>query len=138
VSGPGAGRERDAGRVTGVGGVFRRARDPDTLRAFYAHALGLPLEDRVGMLRWREADGSEALTIVGFFDEGTEYFGRPGQEAMFNFRVDDLDALLARLRAEGAEIDEEKGVVDEDGIGRFAWVTDPEGNRVELWEPAPQ
>jgi predicted enzyme related to lactoylglutathione lyase len=123
------------GRITGIGGVFRRARDPDSLRAFYVQRLGLPTEEGIGTLRWREQDGTEALSMVGFFDEDTEYFGRRDQESLFNFRVDDLDALVARLRSEGIEIDEEKGVVEEAGAGRFAWVTDPEGNRVELWEP---
>ncbi len=77
------------------------------------------------------------ITVVGFFDADTEYFGPAGQEAMFNFRVDDLDALLAKLRDSGADVDEEKGIEEMEGIGRFAWITDPEGNRVELWEPAP-
>lgn len=119
------------GRIVGVGGVFRRAKDPDSLRAFYAEQLGLPLHDDTGML-----NDEGGITVVGFFDTDTEYFGPAGQEAMFNFRVDDLDALLARLRAGEADVDEGKGVEEMDGIGRFAWVTDPEGNRVELWEPA--
>ena len=69
----------EAGRITGIGGVFRRARDPDALRAFYAGRLGLPLEDEIGTLRWRETDGTEALSIVGFFDEDTDYFGARDQ-----------------------------------------------------------
>ncbi len=118
------------GRIVGVGGVFRRAKDPDALRAFYAERLGLPVHDGTGMLR-----DEGGMTVVGFFDADTEYFGPAGQESMFNFRVDDLDALLARLRAGGAEVDEEQGIEEMDGIGRFAWLTDPDGNRVELWEP---
>ncbi len=122
----------DAGRVTGVGGVFRRARDPAALRAFYVEQLGVPLNEGTAMLR-----DEGGITVVAFFDEESEYLGPGRPDAMFNFRVDDLDALLAKLRAEGAEVDEEKGVEEMEGVGRFAWVTDPEGNRVELWEPAP-
>ena len=118
------------GRIVGVGGVFRRAKEPDALRAFYVEQLGLPLHGETGMLT-----DEGGITVVGFFDADTEYFGPAGQEAMFNFRVDDLDALLAKLRAAGADVDEEKGVEEMEGIGRFAWITDPEGNRVELWEP---
>jgi predicted enzyme related to lactoylglutathione lyase len=121
------------GRIVGVGGVFRRAKEPDTLRAFYVEQLGLPLHGETGMLT-----DQGGITVVGFFDADTEYFGPAGQEAMFNFRVDDLDALLAKLRDSGADVDEEKGVEEMEGIGRFAWITDPEGNRVELWEPEPQ
>ncbi len=64
----------------------------------------------------------------------TDYFGSRAQQAMLNFRVRDLDAMLAQLRAKGADVTEETQAMD--GVGRFGWVTDPEGNRVELWQPA--
>ena len=67
------------------------------------------------------------------FERGTEYFGSPTQQVMLNFRVADLAAMLAQLRAAGADVTEETQELD--GVGRFGWVTDPEGNRIELWQP---
>ncbi len=123
------------GRATGIGGVFRRARDPAALQSFYADELGLPTEEGMVMLRWRETDGADAVTLLHFFEDDTDYFGSADQQAMVNLRVDDLDALLARLRAAGTTIDDDKGIEGHEGLGRFAWITDPEGNRIELWEP---
>jgi predicted enzyme related to lactoylglutathione lyase len=123
------------GRATGIGGVFIRARDPDALKQWYVQRLGLPAEGGGPIiLRWRERDEDrEALTVFGIFSEDTEYFGSSGQGAMLNFRVDDLDRLLAELSQAGIE---SAGGVEEHENGRFAWIVDPEGNRVELWEPA--
>jgi predicted enzyme related to lactoylglutathione lyase len=73
-------------------------------------------------------------TVFATFESGTDYFGSRTQQAMLNFRVRDLDAMLAQLRAKGADVAEE--TQDMEGVGRFGWVTDPEGNRVELWQPA--
>src|SRR5215218_4017077 len=113
------------GKVTGLGGVFFRARDPDGLKAWYTQHLNLP--DAVF--------SNPAATLVwGAFHEDTDYFGPSGQQWMLNYRVDDLDALLARLRAEGVEVNER--TQDQEGVGRFAWAVDPDGNRFELWEPA--
>ena len=80
---------------------------------------------------WRQEAG---LTVFATFESGTDYFGSRAQQAMLSFRVGDLDAMLAQLRAQGADVAEE--TQDMDGVGRFGWVTDPEGNRVELWQPA--
>jgi predicted enzyme related to lactoylglutathione lyase len=122
------------GRATGIGGVFVRARDPESVRRWYAERLGLPLEEETIVLRWREHErDDEALTIFGIFPADTEYFGSQDQHSMINFRVDDLHALVAELREAGVEV---KDGPHKDGVGRFAWMTDPEGNRVELWEPA--
>ncbi len=110
--------------VTGLGGVFFRARDPDALRAWYQDALGIPSEDLM------RSDG----LVFGVFPSDTEYFGPSGQGFMINFRVAALDAVLERLRAAGAEVDDE--TQEQEGIGRFGWAVDPEGNRFELWEPA--
>jgi predicted enzyme related to lactoylglutathione lyase len=110
--------------VTGLGGVFFRARDPDALRTWYEEALGVPKEDLM------RSDG----LVFGVFDSGTEYFGPSGQAFMVNFRVASLEAVLDRLRAAGAEVLEE--TQEQEGIGRFGWAVDPEGNRFELWEPA--
>jgi predicted enzyme related to lactoylglutathione lyase len=110
--------------VTGLGGVFFRARDPEALKAWYVETLGVPAEELM------RSDG----LVFGVFDADTEYFGPSGQGFMVNFRVASLDAVLARLREAGAEVLEE--TQDQEGIGRFGWAVDPEGNRFELWEPA--
>jgi len=122
-------------RATGIGGVLLRAQDPDALKRWYAENLGLsPADGGPIVLRWRELGSErEALTVFGLFAADTDYFGSRDQQAMLNFRVDDLDALLADLRAGGVPVE---GDIGEEKEGRFAWVSDPEGNRVELWEPA--
>jgi glyoxylase I family protein len=110
-------------RVTGIGGVFFRALDPDALREWYAEHLGVTFEPL-----WEQEAGP---TVWAPFKEDTDYFGRPEQAWMINFRVDDLDAMVAQLRAAGIEVE---SVPDEEA-GRFARTWDPEGNPVELWEP---
>jgi glyoxylase I family protein len=112
------------GGVTGLGGVFFRARDPGELKTWYERALGVPAEDLM------RSDG----LVFGIFDADTDYFGTSGQGFMLNFRVASLEATLERVRAAGADVDEQ--TQEQDGIGRFGWATDPEGNRFELWEPA--
>jgi predicted enzyme related to lactoylglutathione lyase len=119
-------------RVTGIGGVFFRAKDPDALRRWYAQKLGIALEDYGGAtFRW-EGDGT---TIWSPFPADTDYFGRREQQGMINYRVSDLDAMLEQLRAAGVEVDAR---VEEHEYGRFGWAVDPEGNRFELWEPPPR
>ncbi|WP_328673208.1 VOC family protein [Streptomyces sp. NBC_00328] len=115
-------------RVLGIGGYFLRAGDPAALSAWYRDCLGLDTDEN-GL--WRPEAGP---TVFAAFESKTAYFGSPGQQTMLNFRVRDLDAMLAQLRARGADVAEE--TQDMDGVGRFGWVTDPEGNRVELWQPA--
>ena len=107
--------------VTGLGGVFFRARDP--LKAWYEETLGVPREELMS---------SEGL-VFGIFHADTDYFGPSGQGFMVNFRVASLEGVLERLRAAGVEVDEE--TQEQEGIGRFGWAVDPEGNRFELWEP---
>ena len=117
-------REASSAGVNGLGGVFFRARDPDVLKAWYQRVLGVPAEDLM------PSDG----LVLGIFHADTDYFGPSGQGFMVNFRVASLDGVLARLREAGAEVDEE--IQEQEGIGRFGWAVDPEGNRFELWEPA--
>ncbi|MFJ9041820.1 VOC family protein [Streptomyces sp. NPDC102406] len=114
--------------VLGIGGYFVRAADPKTLNAWYRDCLGLE-SDEHGL--WRQPAGP---TVFATFESETDYFGSRSQQTMLNFRVRDLDAMLAQLRAKGADVSEE--IQDMEGVGRFGWVTDPEGNRVELWQPA--
>jgi predicted enzyme related to lactoylglutathione lyase len=119
-------------RVTGIGGVFLRARDPQALGAWYKRHLGVPYEDGFAKLSWTDDADPDAQTIWAPFELDTTYFGSQTQQAMVNFRVDDLDALLTEMAANGVEIIPERS---DDTVGRFAWVVDCEGNRVELWEP---
>ena len=120
-------------RVTGVGGVFVRARDPKALGEWYKRHLGIPFNDGFAKLIWSEDPDPNALTVWSAFDHDTDYFGSATQQAMVNFRVDDIDALLTDLAAAGVEVVPER--MDDDAMGRFAWIVDCEGNRVELWQP---
>jgi predicted enzyme related to lactoylglutathione lyase len=119
-------------RVTGIGGIFLRARDPQALGEWYKRHLGIPYEDGFAAFKWTDDPDPDAQTLWTPFESDTTYFGSETQQAMVNFRVDDLDALLADLVAAGVEIVPERS---EDGFGRFAWIIDSEGNRVELWQP---
>lgn len=122
------------GRVIGVGGYFFKARDPKALQAWYAEHLGLPV-DAQGYIVMRVGDEDPRPHFVWSpFPEDTTYFGPGPQTSMLNFRVDDLNGLLAKLREAGVTVDDK---VEEMEFGRFGWVVDPEGNRVELWQPAP-
>jgi predicted enzyme related to lactoylglutathione lyase len=116
------------GRVTGLGGVFVRSRDPEALKSWYDEVLGVPRED--GMIVFRPDDGK--LILLGVFEADSDYFPEP-QQAMLNLRVDDVDAALARVAAAGGEVDERR---EDSELGRFGWFADPDGHRVELWEPA--
>ncbi|HEX7171670.1 MAG TPA: VOC family protein [Candidatus Limnocylindria bacterium] len=119
--------------VTGIGGVFLRAKDPTRLARWYTEHLGVDaFSEEVDVTWWQEA----GPTVWAPFAEDTEYFGRREQGWMVNFRVNDLDALLGQLRAARAAVDDR--IEELEGIGRFGWATDPEGNRFELWQPDPR
>jgi|SRR4051794_27562124 len=114
-------------RVVGIGGYFLRASDPAALSAWYRDCLGLDLDEH-GV--WQQEPG---MTVFATFESDTDYFGDRSQRTMLNFRVRDLDAMRVQLREMGAAVD--PATQEMDGIGRFGWVTDPEGNRIELWQP---
>jgi catechol 2,3-dioxygenase-like lactoylglutathione lyase family enzyme len=122
-------------RVTGIGGIFFKASDPDSLRAWYVKHLGLPVE-AFGYVVFtgteKEPSGAPSHTVWNPFPADTDYFAPGKASFMINFRVADLDAMLKQLKKEGVKIDP-KG--DDSEFGKFAWVMDPEGNRIELWEP---
>jgi predicted enzyme related to lactoylglutathione lyase len=120
-------------RATGIGGVFFRARNPASLRDWYRDRLGMPVESWGCAFPWRDKDDPAIVgsTTWSAFDADTKYFGT-AQSFMVNFRVDDLDAMLASLRAAGVTVDD---AIEESALGRFGWATDPEGNRFELWQP---
>lgn len=117
-------------KVTGIGGVFFRADDPEQLAAWYQQHLGVtPVPSSFEQLPWMQQQGP---TVFAPFERNTEYFGNPAQSWMINFRVHDLSKIVAQLREAGIEvsIDEQKLP-----IGKFARLHDPEGNPIELWEP---
>lgn len=113
--------------MSGIGGLFFRAADPEALTSWYETHLGIAGVGSGGA--WEQAAGP---TVFAPFPADTDYFGRREQQFMLNFRVADLDAMLAQLRAAGAAVEDD--VVDEP-YGRFGYASDPEGNRFELWQP---
>ena len=125
-----------AGKVLGLGGIFFRARDPAALTAWYRDVLGVGAgcsgtDEEPGEWVWRAAGGD---TVFAPFAADTDYFAAD-KVFMVNFRVSGLDALVARLEAAGIKA-ERRAEWDDPGIGRFARIHDPEGNAIELWEPA--
>jgi catechol 2,3-dioxygenase-like lactoylglutathione lyase family enzyme len=122
-------------RVTGIGGVFFKSDDPDKMYQWYEKHLGIKRDpDGYVAFHWRGDPDTEekGLTAWSVFNRNSKYFDPSRAQFMINYRVDDLDALLEALRAEGVEIDPKREDYD---YGRFAWITDPEGNKIELWEP---
>ena len=115
-------------QVTGFGGAFLRADDPQTLYSWYEQHLGISSSG--GCFSF-QAGTQRASIAVAFFPRTSDYFP-PSQPAMLNFQVDDLDGVLDRLSSAGVVIDPKR---EEHEYGRFGWFTDPEGNRVELWQP---
>jgi catechol 2,3-dioxygenase-like lactoylglutathione lyase family enzyme len=123
------------GRVVGIGGIFFKAADQTKTREWYANHLGLVDGGHGVMLPWRQHDDAqkEHVTVWSTFPSNTDYFG-PGQAPfMINYIVDGLDALLERLQAAGVTIDPKRM---NEPYGRFAWIYDSDGNKIELWEPA--
>jgi predicted enzyme related to lactoylglutathione lyase len=123
------------GHVVGIGGIFFKAKDPTALREWYRRHLGMDVQEWGGMaFDWNRADGpgTNGVTAWSIFDENASNFAPSSQRFMVNYIVNDLDALLHALRSEGCDVD---GKTDESEYGKFGWVMDPEGNRLELWEP---
>lgn len=121
-------------RVTGIGGVFFKAKDPKALGEWYRRHLGLDVAPWGGVaFRWAEDNpGAVGTTIWSPFQDDTGYFAPSTAPFMINYRVADLHGLLALLRAEGCAVEEK---VEESEYGKFGWVLDPEGNKLELWQP---
>lgn len=122
-------------RVTGIGGIFFKAGDPATLRQWYRQHLGINVEEWGGTaFSWSNPDSptGTGTTVWSVFEDSSKYFAPSTSPFMINYRVEDLHAVLAALRAEGCAVDDK---VDESEFGKFGWVMDPEGNRVELWQP---
>jgi predicted enzyme related to lactoylglutathione lyase len=122
-------------RVTGIGGIFFKSKNPQALGAWYREHLGIPVEEWGGaVFRWgsAEAPATAGTTTWSPFPEDTDYFAPGAASFMINYRVEDLEALLAQLRSEGCNVDPK---VQDSEFGRFGWVFDPEGNKIELWQP---
>jgi catechol 2,3-dioxygenase-like lactoylglutathione lyase family enzyme len=133
TSGESARAEPVAGHITGVGGVFFKAKDPKALAAWYRDVLGLPLEAWGGAALRYDAPNHPPALIWNAFPASTSYFAPSTGAFMINYAVDDMDAFLARLRAKGVTLLKS----EDDANGRFAWILDPEGNKIELWQPKP-
>jgi predicted enzyme related to lactoylglutathione lyase len=122
-------------KVLGIGGVFIRSAHRERLARWYAENLGLDIDEQwygAVLPARHDEDRAGAHSVWSAFAEDTDYFGSREKGFMVNFRVHDLHAMLDQLRSAGCDVDEK---IDESEFGRFGWVTDPDGNRVELWEP---
>ena len=126
-------------RVTGIGGIFFKSEDPKKLKEWYIKHLGVPLvvegpNESYVIFNWKEQAKikKKGYTLWGPFKEGTDYFDPTDKDYMFNFTVDNLEKLLETLRKEGVYVFDE---IIEHQEGKFGWILDPEGNKVELWEP---
>jgi uncharacterized glyoxalase superfamily protein PhnB len=122
-------------RVTGIGGIFFKAKDAVLLRAWYKQHLGIDVQPWGGAtFDWTDSAGKPVAgtTAWNINDQSSDYFAPSSASFMINYRVDDLHALLDALRNEGCNV---LGAMEESEYGKFAWVVDPEGNKVELWEP---
>lgn len=115
-------------KVTGIGGVFFKADDADALRRWYQEHLGIDVDPSYGGAQFGDTVWSISKSTTRYFDPSKKPF-------MINYRVRNLDAMLEQLRRAGAQVDEKS---DDSEFGRFGWVMDPEGNRIELWEPKPK
>ncbi len=121
-------------RVVGIGGIFIKSKDPEGLKDWYRAHLGMDIQDWGGVVfHWSTPENPtpNGATIWSIFEESSQYFAPSKAPFMVNYRVEDLDALLETLRAEGCEVDPK---TEESEFGKFGWVMDPEGHRVELWE----
>jgi catechol 2,3-dioxygenase-like lactoylglutathione lyase family enzyme len=122
------------GRILGIGGVFFKSANATETRAWYAKHLGLADKGGGVMLPWREKDNpqNEHTTVWTVFPDSTKYFGATNAQFMINYIVDDMDAFLDRMKEEGVKIDPKRQDVS---YGRFAWIYDSDGNKIELWQP---
>ncbi|QIP15419.1 VOC family protein [Spirosoma aureum] len=121
-------------RVTGIGGLFFKAEKPDELRNWYGTHLGFQTDQYGATFEWRHADDAEqkGYTQWSTFAKDSTYFAPSSKDFMVNFQVENLTELLAVLKAEGVTV---IGEIEEYDYGKFGWIMDPEGNKIELWEP---
>lgn len=122
-------------KVTGIGGIIFKAKDPQTLRAWYQEHLGIELTHGFFEFKWTDEPTTKApgSTVFGIFEEDSSEFAPSEKPFLINFRVNDLKALLKELGDRGITISDK---IDEVDFGTFGWFIDPEGNKIQLWEPA--
>jgi len=120
------------GHITGVGGVFVTSKDPKALAAWYRDVLGVKLESWGGAVLRYDAPGHPPVLVWNALPQGSHYLAPSTREFMLDFAVDDLDAFLARLKAKGVAVLKRD---DSDPTGSFAWILDPDGAKIELWQP---
>ena len=120
-----------AGHVTGVGGVFFKSKDPKALAAWYRDVLGMDIQSWGGAMLSYDAPGHPKVVVWSPFPETSHYMAPSTREFMLDLAVDDMDAMVARLTAKGVPILKRT----EDANGKFAWILDPDGTKIELWQP---
>lgn len=124
----------EPGHITGVGGIFLKSRDPKALAAWYRDVLGMPMEKWGGAKLPTDAPGHPPVVVWNAFPADTTYFAPSTRDVMLNFGVDDMDAFLKRIEAKGVQVLKREN----SEYGHFAWIMDPDGTKIELWQPAPK
>ena len=130
---PSKGSDSPMEPVTGIGGVFFKVKDPKAMAAWYRKHLGIKTKGGYTDFTWRDKDNPEQMgrTVWAIFPTNTTYFGQSPSSLMINYRVSNLDRMLEQLRGSGVKIEK----TEDTDYGRFAWIQDPEANRIELWQP---
>jgi predicted enzyme related to lactoylglutathione lyase len=123
---------REPGHITGLGGVFVKSRDPEALSAWYRDVLGIEVQSWGGAMLAYDAPGHPDMLVWNPFPETSDYFAPSSRELMLNFAVDDLDAFIRRIEAKGVTVLARDDASDPNG--RFAWIIDPDGTKIELWQ----
>jgi len=121
-------------RVTGIGGVFFKCKDPEKIKSWYREHLGIQSDQYGATFEWRSLENPDkkCTTVWSPFNEKTKYFSPSEKPYMFNYRVENLENLLETLKEEGVQV---VGDIETYEYGKFGWILDPEGNKIELWEP---
>jgi len=122
----------EQGKITGLGGVFLKFKDPTAMRNWYKEVLGITTNDYGVLFRFNHSAAKPGFLQLGTFEEKSDYFGSPAQQAMLNFRVEHMEAFQQQLQGKNVKIVNE---IASYPFGKFLHIQDPEGNRIELWEP---
>jgi len=123
---------KDIKRVTGIGGVFFKSENPKQMSEWYKTHLGIPVGDYGWSFEWKDKEGNDGMTQWTIFDANSKYFNPSEKPFMMNYRVDNLEELLKVLKEEGVTV---VGEMESYDYGNFGWILDPDGNKIELWEP---
>ena len=123
------------GKITGIGGIFFKCKNPAGMRTWYQQHLGLNSDEYGANFQWRKDENPQekGYTLLSMFDENTDYFGENRQTYMINFRVENMETLVEKLKASGVAVLDEIAQYE---YGKFVHIADEEGNKIELWEPA--